>query len=42
MMIVGALTFNEVTKKYKRLLIVDKCLEKNAGPYYLIPEFKTL
>ena len=36
---IGAFSFNELSK-----IIVDqiiaKCLERDAGPYYLIPEFK--
>ena len=37
---IGALTFKELPKDIK-ILIKEKCLEKNAGPYYLIPQFKT-
>jgi predicted NAD-dependent protein-ADP-ribosyltransferase YbiA (DUF1768 family) len=37
----GALTFKEVPYGVKEL-IVNKCLEKNAGPYYIIPDFKNL
>ena len=36
----GALTFAELSKDIKDL-IKDKCLERNAGPYYLIPQFKS-
>ena len=34
-----ALKFQEIPISIKNL-IKNKCLEKNAGPYYLIPEFK--
>ena len=34
-----ALKFEEIPVSIKNL-IKNKCLEKNAGPYYLIPEFK--
>jgi predicted NAD-dependent protein-ADP-ribosyltransferase YbiA (DUF1768 family) len=37
----GALTFKELPYAVKEL-IVNKCLEKNAGPYYIIPDFKNL
>ncbi len=37
----GALTFNEIPE-YIKDLVVNKCLESNAGSYYLIPEFKDL
>lgn len=36
-----AFTFNELPYDVK-ILIKNKCLEKNAGPYYLIPEFKDM
>jgi predicted NAD-dependent protein-ADP-ribosyltransferase YbiA (DUF1768 family) len=36
----GALTFSEVPYKIKEL-ILERCMEKNAGLYVLIPEFKT-
>lgn len=35
------LTFNQIPFDMKKL-IVDKCLERNAGPFYIIPKFKTL
>lgn len=35
----GALTFNELPFDVKKL-IVDKCLERLAGPYYIIPDFR--
>lgn len=37
----GSLSFNEIPE-YVKTLIVNKCLESNAGAYYLIPEFKDL
>ncbi len=37
----GSLSFNEIPE-YVKTLIVNKCLESNAGAYYLIPEFKAL
>lgn len=37
----GALKFKELPYAIKQL-IVDKCLEKQAGPYYIIDEFKQL
>lgn len=36
----GAFTFKELPYDIK-MLIVDKCLERQAGPYYIIPEFKS-
>ena len=36
---IGALKFTELTINIKDL-IKDKCLERNAGPWYIIPEFK--
>lgn len=35
----GALTFNEIPYDIK-MLIASKCLERLAGPYYLIPAFR--
>ena len=36
----GAFTFEELPFDVKQL-IVDKCMEKQAGPYYIIPEFRS-
>ena len=33
------LSFNEIPYSVK-LLITTKCMERNAGPYYIIPQFK--
>ena len=38
---VGAFTFDILMDSVKEL-VVDKCLERNAGPYFIIPDFKTL
>jgi predicted NAD-dependent protein-ADP-ribosyltransferase YbiA (DUF1768 family) len=35
----GALTFKELPYDVK-MKVVDKCLERMAGPYYIIPEFR--
>ena len=35
----GAFTFKQVPYDIKTL-VVNKCLERNAGPYYIIPDFK--
>lgn len=35
----GAFTFKELPYDIK-MLVVDKCLERQAGPYYNIPDFK--
>lgn len=37
----GALKFKEIPYSIKKL-VVNKCLEKNAGPYYIIPDFRNL
>jgi len=34
----GAFTFEQLSPLIKQL-IVDKCIERDAGPYYIIPEF---
>tara|TARA_R110001592_G_scaffold63219_6_gene193521 strand:+ start:2738 stop:4675 length:1938 start_codon:yes stop_codon:yes gene_type:complete len=35
----GSLTFKEIPHDVKKL-IVNKCMERAAGPYYIIPDFK--
>jgi len=35
----GALEFKELPYKVKEL-VADKCMERQAGPFYLIPDFK--
>ena len=35
----GALSFNEIPYVVKKL-IINKCIERAAGPYYIIPDFK--
>ena len=37
----GAFTFESLPYDVK-MLVVDKCLERLAGPYYIIPEFRKL
>jgi predicted NAD-dependent protein-ADP-ribosyltransferase YbiA (DUF1768 family) len=37
----GALTYKELPYDIK-MLIVDKCIERLAGPYYIIPDFREL
>ena len=37
----GALTFNEIPHDIKKR-IVSKCIERAAGPFYIIPDFKNL
>lgn len=37
----GALTFTELPYDI-RLKVVDKCLERLAGPYYIIPDFREM
>lgn len=38
---IGAFTFKDLMESVKEL-VVNKCLERNAGPYYIIPDFKML
>jgi len=35
----GAFSFNEIPYDIK-MLVVEKCMERLAGPYYIIPEFR--
>ena len=35
----GSLTFKEIPYDVKKL-IINKCMERAAGPYYIIPDFK--
>ena len=35
----SAFKFKEIPYNLKKL-IVDKCLERNAGPYFIIPDMK--
>jgi hypothetical protein len=37
----GAFTFKELPYDIK-MLVVDKCMERLAGPYYIIPDFRAL
>ena len=37
----GAMKFKELPYNIKKLIVI-KCLEKNAGPYYIIPDFRNL
>lgn len=37
----GGMRFSEIPFNIKEL-IVNKCLERNAGPYYIIPDFRAL
>lgn len=37
----GALLYDEIPYDIK-MLVVNKCMERQAGPYYIIPEFKRL
>jgi DNA-binding transcriptional MerR regulator len=37
----GAFTFKELPYDIK-MLVVDKCMERLAGPYYIIPNFRAL
>jgi len=37
----GAIKFKELPYNIKKLITI-KCLEKNSGPYYIIPDFRNL
>jgi hypothetical protein len=38
---IGAFNFNQIPYDIK-MLILNKCLEKQAGPFYIIPDFRSL